>query len=86
VSTASEHAGETGGALRAAAEIADPYLRADADLGAAAANRRCADRLLGCKAARCAEIARRLEAGCEGTERTTLRGSPTPACSRRSSP
>jgi hypothetical protein len=65
---ASEHAGEAASALRAAAEVAAPYMRADAIWEALLRIDAAVDHLCGHAAERCAGIARRLEAGCEGTE------------------
>jgi hypothetical protein len=66
---AREHAGEAGDALRAAAGIADPYKRADAIWEAVERVNAAAPRLRGRAAARCAEIARALEEGCEAGRR-----------------
>jgi hypothetical protein len=68
VSIASEHTGEAADTLRAAVGIADPYLRADAIWEALLRIDAAAEHLRGHAASRCAEIARRLEAGCEGVE------------------
>jgi len=65
MSIAAEHAAEAADALRAAAGIADPYIRADAIWGEVERINAAAGRLGGRPAARCAELARRLEEGCE---------------------
>jgi hypothetical protein len=67
MSIASEHAGEAADTLRAAAGIADPYLRADAIWEALMRIDAAAEHLRGPAAARCGEIARGLEEGCEAT-------------------
>jgi hypothetical protein len=72
VSIAAKHAGEAADTLRAAASIADPYLRADAIWEAVERINGAAPHLGGREAARCAEIARRLEEGCEGSAEPPL--------------
>ncbi|HEY2333627.1 MAG TPA: hypothetical protein VGH58_01295 [Solirubrobacterales bacterium] len=67
MSIAAEHVGEAADTLRAAALIADPYLRADAIWEAMKRINSAAPYLGGREAACCAEIARRLEEGCEGS-------------------
>jgi hypothetical protein len=65
MSIATEHAAEAADTLRAAAGIADPYKRADAIWEAVERINAAAERLGGRPAAGCAELARRLEEGCE---------------------
>ncbi len=67
MSLAGEHAGEAADTLRAAASIADPYLRADAIWEALTLVHSAADHLCGRAGAVCGDIARRLEEGCEGS-------------------
>ncbi len=62
---AAEHAGEAADTLRRAADIADPYLRADAIWEAAVRVQSAAVRLAGKAAERCSSIARGLEDSCE---------------------
>lgn len=62
---ATEHAGEAADTLRAAAEIGDPYLRADAIWEAAVRVQSAAAHLGGRAALRCSSIARGLEDSCE---------------------
>jgi hypothetical protein len=81
VSVAAEHVGEAADTLRAAALIADPYLRADAIWEAVERINGAAQRLGGREAACCAEIARRLEEGCDGSAEPPLGDSLRPyAC------
>jgi hypothetical protein len=72
VSIAAEHVGEAADTLRAAALIADPYLRADAIWEAVERINSAAQHLGGREAACCAEIARRLEEGCDGSAEPPL--------------
>lgn len=65
MSTAAEYAAEAADTLRAAAGIADPYIRADAIWEALERIDAAAGRLRGRPGALCGEIARRLEEGCE---------------------
>lgn len=78
MSIAAEHAGEAADTLRRAALIDDPYLRADAIWEAVVRVHSAADHLRGRVATRCADIARYLEEGCDGTAEPpasdTLRG------------
>ena len=78
MSIATEHTGEAADTLRAAAEVSDPYKRADAIWEAVERVRCAADRLRGREAAACEDIARYLEEGCEGRDevpgREALRG------------
>ena len=62
------HAGEAADTLRLAATIADPYMRADAIWEALERVRCAADRLRSRRAEACNDIARYLEAGCEGRD------------------
>jgi hypothetical protein len=64
-SIASEHAGEAADTLRSAAQIEDPYLRANAIWEAMLRVRSAADHLRGRAASLCTDIARYLEEGCE---------------------
>ena len=72
MSIAAEHMGEAADTLRAAALIADPYLRADAIWEAVERINSAAPHLGGREAACCAEIARRLEEGCDGSAEPPL--------------
>lgn len=65
MSIAVEHAAEAADTLRAATRIADPYIRADAIWEAVERINAATERLRGRPAARCAELARRLEEGCQ---------------------
>jgi hypothetical protein len=72
VSIAAEHVGEAADTLRAAASIADPYLCADAIWEAVERINSAAQHLGGREAVCCAEIARRLEEGCDGSAEPPL--------------
>ena len=72
MSIAAEHMGEAADTLRAAALISDPYLRADAIWEAVERINSAAPRLGAREAACCAEIARRLEEGCDGSAEPPL--------------
>jgi hypothetical protein len=78
MSIAAEHMGEAADRLRAAALIADPYLRADAIWEAVERINDAVEYLGAREAACCAEIARRLEEACDGS------AEPPPGASLRS--
>ena len=68
MSLADEHLGEAADGLRAAAMIADPYMRADAIWEAALRVESGGAHLQGRAAAVCDEIVRRLVDSCDGSD------------------